>query len=127
MITPEIPPERQERADQLIHRAVHTLMHVSKVLARVGILIPTDDADDAESILQAAALALDLIDDAPLSQRTSGALFVMTLRWLTSMDMIMAYRMLGESWREAAALDCVHQAEALSAIASQLLDSEHLN
>lgn len=121
-----IPPERDERAAQLIRRAAHTLTHIGKIHARIGILLPVD-TDDADTLMEAVELSLDLVDMLPLSNRTASAIFVMTLRWLTGMDMIAAYRETGSEWREAAALDCLHQAEALSAIASTLLDGEQLN
>lgn len=126
METPEIPPEREDRANRLIAHAAHTLTHISKILARVGIFIPLN-ADDVDTLIDGVELSLDLIEDAPLSPRTGSCIFVMTLRWLTAMDMIMAYRGLGHDWRDAAALDCLHQSEALSAIASNLLDTEQLN
>jgi hypothetical protein len=125
-MTPEIPPEREERAEQLLARAAHTLTHISKLLARVGILIPIE-ADDPDTLISGLELSLELIEDLPLSQRTASALFTMVLRWMATLDLIMAYRGLGEQWRDAAVLDALHQVEGMYAIASGLLHVEQSN
>lgn len=55
----DTPDEREQRAEQLVSYAVHTLMHASKVLARVGILLPpAHDLDDPDVLMRAIELAL---------------------------------------------------------------------
>ncbi|GAA3077967.1 hypothetical protein [Streptosporangium carneum] len=119
---PEIPPEREERTDHLLAHAAHTLTHVAKVLARIGIRIPLD-VEDSDTLTDALERTLDLIDDRPEApEQAKGAIFALTLRWLIAMDMVAAYRMMGRDWREAAALDTLKQVEMLTIIALNLLD-----
>lgn len=119
----DTPDEREQRAEQLVSYAVHTLMHASKVLARVGILLPpAQDLDDPDVLMRAIELALDLIEDAPATPIARSALFAMTLRWLTVVDLIVAFQATGALWRDAAVLDTLNQVEMLVRIAGDLLD-----
>ncbi|MFD0887183.1 hypothetical protein ACFQ08_21780 [Streptosporangium algeriense] len=117
-----IPPEREERTEYLLAHAAHTLEHVAKVLARIGIRIPLD-TEDADMLTDAIERALDLIDERPASDDVKSAIFTLTLRWLTALDLIAAYRMMGRDWREAAVIDTLRQTEMLTMIAMSMLDS----
>ncbi|MEV8636543.1 hypothetical protein AB0395_33335 [Streptosporangium sp. NPDC051023] len=118
---PQIPPEREERTNHLLAHAAHTLTHVAKVLARIGIRVPLDTTD-ADTLIDAMTLALDLIDGRPTPDDAKSAIFALMLRWLTAMDLIAAYRTMGYDWREAAAFDTLQQVEMLVMIATSLLD-----
>lgn len=131
MTTPDIPSERDERAEALVAFAAHTLTHIAKLLARIGILVPVEGTEtqgvenaDTDTIIESMELALTLLDDHVTDPATGSAIFVMSLRWLTAMDMIAAYRAIGEDWRDASVLDCLHQVEALCLIVDQRLNAQ---
>ncbi|GLW26502.1 hypothetical protein Mame01_65440 [Microbispora amethystogenes] len=55
-----------------------------------GWLPPAQDLDDPDVLMRAIELALDLIEDAPATPIARSALFAMTLRWLTVVDLIVS-------------------------------------
>ncbi|GII88258.1 hypothetical protein Ssi03_62480 [Sphaerisporangium siamense] len=108
------------RLVEFVANWAHTLTHCAKVLARIGIHVVGDG--ELQDVRQSMIVALDEIDNRPISDEIRSAIWALTLRWLAAGDLIVSYAENGAEFREAIILDALGQVEMLVTIASGLLD-----